>query len=292
MSHAAEEPRAPCRLYVYLAREAPIAVVLRRGPSEWARLSLWRTDTDGFEHGQWIRSRVYERRSDVSADGSLFVCFARRAGGPVTAHHPSTNRDTWIAISRPPWFTALALWCVGETYCTGAYFPAGRTLWLPFDAKSPDAGEVPDWLSVEGGPPPHVDRTDNWTERTVHHNRLRRDGWRRVEEERLETWSHADPTGATTLLMTELSDRDFGAYGGPHVVDYAIQIEASNELIPVGRATWADWDHQGRLVVARDGRLVQWEPPGYLHPIADFDRQKPVPEPAPDWASTWPKRSE
>ena len=29
---------APCRLFVYLAREAPVAVVLRRGPSDWARL--------------------------------------------------------------------------------------------------------------------------------------------------------------------------------------------------------------------------------------------------------------
>src|SRR5689334_17277023 len=95
----------PCRLFVYLARDAPIGVVLRRGPSDWVRLSRWRTDTDGFEHGQWMRARVYERRCDLSPDGSLFVAFVR--GQP---DEPAPNRDTWIAVSRPPWFAALALW--------------------------------------------------------------------------------------------------------------------------------------------------------------------------------------
>src|SRR5215211_8035407 len=66
---------SPCRLFVYLAGDAPIGVVLRRGPSAWVRLSLWHTDTDEFEHGQWMRCRVYERRCDLSADGSLFASF-------------------------------------------------------------------------------------------------------------------------------------------------------------------------------------------------------------------------
>ena len=68
-----------CRLFVYLARTAPVAAVLRRGPTDWARLSLWRTDTDTFEHGQWIKGRIYERRSDISSDGSLFAAFVPSA---------------------------------------------------------------------------------------------------------------------------------------------------------------------------------------------------------------------
>jgi hypothetical protein len=75
-------PQPPCRLVVYLAREAPIGIVLRRGPSAWAWSSVWHTDTDTFEHGQWFHGRVYERRSDVSADGSLFVYFARKSTNP------------------------------------------------------------------------------------------------------------------------------------------------------------------------------------------------------------------
>ena len=128
-----DRPGAPCRLFGYLAREAPVGVVLRRGPSDWARLSLWHTDGDVFEHGQWLKGRVYERRSDLSADGSLFVAFVRGSSGPS-----AESRDTWLAVSRPPWFTALALWFVGGTYHTGGFFPERQALWLGFGANPPD----------------------------------------------------------------------------------------------------------------------------------------------------------
>ena len=68
---------------MYLARESPRAVVLHRGSSGWARLSRWHTDTDTFEHGQWLAARVDARRGDVSPDGSLFVYFARTSGGAI-----------------------------------------------------------------------------------------------------------------------------------------------------------------------------------------------------------------
>src|SRR5215210_6275070 len=92
-------PESPCRLFVYLARDAPIGAVLRRGPNDWVRLSLWRTDVDAFEHGQWMKGRVYERRSDLSADGAFFVAFVRRSGGPFASGTPLANRDTWVAVS-------------------------------------------------------------------------------------------------------------------------------------------------------------------------------------------------
>jgi hypothetical protein len=129
-------PGAPCRLFVYLARDAPVAVVLRRGPTDWARLSLWHTDSDGFAHGQWLKGRVYERRSDLSADGSLFAAFVRQSGGR------DPRRDSWIAVSRPPFFSALAVWFVGGTSHTGAFFPARSALWLGFPAGHP-AGHRP-----------------------------------------------------------------------------------------------------------------------------------------------------
>ena len=102
-------PGDACRLFVYLARDAPMAVVLSRGPTDWAQLSLWHTDTDTLEHGQWIKGRVYERRSDVSSDGSLFCGFVRQSGG-----REDNRADTWIAVSRPPYFSALAVWFVAR----------------------------------------------------------------------------------------------------------------------------------------------------------------------------------
>jgi hypothetical protein len=278
-------PNSPCRLFVYLAGAAPLGVVLRRGPSDWARLSLWHTDTDAFVHGQWVRARVYERRSDLSADGSLFVSFARRSAGPSAEH-----RDTWVAVSRPPWFTALALWFVGGTYYAGGCFPDGRTLSLGFDPDPPSQGRLPSWLGTTTAWPPDVDRTNDWTERTVWLNRLRRDGWSPVDGAVPEAWQRPAPGGDRTLVMTLRSNLAFGAYGGRHVVEYAVRPEPTGEAVPIGQATWADWDHRGRLVVARDGRLWCWQGPGSLEEIADFNGQVPEPAPAPRWASSWPRR--
>lgn len=41
-----------CRLYVLLARKAPVGVIMRRGPSRHVRLIRWRLDGDRFEPGQ------------------------------------------------------------------------------------------------------------------------------------------------------------------------------------------------------------------------------------------------
>jgi hypothetical protein len=276
---------SPCRLFVYLAREAPLAVVLRRGPSDWARLSLWHTDTDTFEHGQWIHARVYERRCDVSADGSLFVAFVRDSTGPNQG-----NTDTWVALSRPPWFTALALWFVGGTYYTGGLFPDGTTLWLGFDPTAPDKGALPPWLNTTTDLPPYVDRTNDWPDRTVWLNRLLRDGWRRGSAAEPEIWERRHPHGDLTLVMAIWSALDFGAYGGRYDIEYLVRGLPDDREASLGHATWADWDQQGRLVLARDGRLWQWDATETPREIADFNSQMPEPQPAPAWALEWPAR--
>ena len=94
-----------CRLSVLLARSAPDAVVLRRGPTRWVQLLRWRTDCDRFEPGQWFKGRVYDRRSDLSPDGSLLIYFASKFNGRTLADREYTY--AWTAVSRPPHFTAL-----------------------------------------------------------------------------------------------------------------------------------------------------------------------------------------
>src|SRR5437879_462433 len=109
---ASTPPQHPCRLFGILARQAPCAVILRRGPSKWYRLSLWHTDTDTIDDGQWFHGRIYERRCDLSPDGSLFLYFAQKMAGPV----PDDYTNDWTAISKPPYLTALALWPKGDSY--------------------------------------------------------------------------------------------------------------------------------------------------------------------------------
>lgn len=48
------------RLFVITARDASLAVVVRRGPASWAQLTLWNTDSDDFTPGAWFRGRIYE----------------------------------------------------------------------------------------------------------------------------------------------------------------------------------------------------------------------------------------
>jgi hypothetical protein len=281
----ADRTESPCRLFVYLARNAPIGVVLRRGPSDWVRLSLWHTETDAIEHGQWMHARVYERRCDLSADGSLFVAFVRDSAGPNQA-----NADTWVTVSRPPYFTALALWLVGGTYYTGGYFPDEHALWLGWDSPLPDQGRLPHWLKMTSERPPLIDGTNDWTDRTVWMNRMLRDGWTRREGAEPEMWEHRKPAGDLTLMMVIRSNTDFQAYGGRYVIEYGVRIETDGSEVALGQATWADWDQGGRLVIARDGRLIHWQPSGFTD-IADFNDQKPDPQPAPGRATDWPRKS-
>ena len=278
-------PEAPCRLFVYLARQSPVAVVLRRGPTDWARLSLWHTDSDRLEHGQWIKGRVYERRSDLSADGSLFAAFVRQSGG----RH--TRRDTWIAVSRPPFFSALAVWFVGGTYHTGAFFPGRDSLWLGYSPETPpDVGHLPSWLSITPARDiGYIDRTGEWTDRTVHFNRLIRDGWELLEREPYRTlWVRRHPSRSLALHMMH-SFENLQIAGGRYVVEYSLWNEAEHREQTIGQATWADWDQRGRLVVAREGKLLHWQlESGTLEEIADFNDQEPDPQPPTDAASAWP----
>jgi hypothetical protein len=274
---------ALARLHVFLARDAPVGVVLRRGPAAWARLSLWHTDTDLFEHGQWLRGRVFERRCDVSADGSLFVAFIRTNAARL---RPDQRADTWIAISRPPYFTALALWWVGGTYCTGGLFPERRSVWVGWN-DGPDQGSLPSWLE-RSSTIPHVDSTNNWTDRTVLHNRLLRDGWQPRVEPARETWEHRSPHEPLTLVFRELGWNP-RATGGPHQVEYALRTQ-NGVVEDLPDVTWADWDQRGRLIIVQHGRLLHWRSREDWRALADFTSQTPESLAAPSWALHWPRR--
>ena len=278
---------APCRLYVYLAPDAPVGVVLRRGPSDWCALSVWHTDTDSIEHGQWIHGRVYPRRCDVSPDGALFAYFVHKATGG-----PDVRVDSWAAVSRPPYFTALALWPIGTTYFAGGYFVDPQTLFMSWITGTPEIGSLPPWLRLTSELP-HVQRTPEWTDQTVYFNRLLRGGWTPVPsiDDPKATWEREAPDGAATLIMAPALDADFSTYGGRHVDDYALRRElgsGAGEAVVLGRATWCDFDQRGRLVLAQDGRLLEWRD-GTTHLIADFNALTPVTEASPHWARQWPR---
>src|SRR6266568_9246222 len=66
--------------------------------------------------------------SDLSPDGSLFLYLARKAKTAERAQSAYTHKLT--AMSKPPYFTALALWSVGEAWDGGGIFLDNKTIWL------------------------------------------------------------------------------------------------------------------------------------------------------------------
>ena len=119
-------------LFVLQASDAPIAVILRRGPSRWYHIIRWDTRTDEFTHGSWIKGRIYEDRCDVSPDGELLLYFVLQG-----SRFDTSLTHAWTAVSRVPYLQALTLWPQGTTYGGGGRFINNRTLALRCVFDSP-----------------------------------------------------------------------------------------------------------------------------------------------------------
>jgi hypothetical protein len=118
------KPNPPARLHVILARQSPLALVIRRGPAKQVCTILWNRRTDEFTLGQWLKGRIYEDRCDLSPDGHYLIYFA---------YDGRTHREygpAWTAVSRTPWLKAIALYSKGSTWGGGGYFTGPRTYWL------------------------------------------------------------------------------------------------------------------------------------------------------------------
>ncbi|HEY6464190.1 MAG TPA: hypothetical protein VIY73_28680 [Polyangiaceae bacterium] len=114
----------PCRLFVIMASAAPVAAILRRGPSRWTQVIAWDTRRDVFTDGAGFKGRIYEDRCDVSPDGTLLLSFCH--GGRSRDGYT----DSWSAVSRLPWLHALGLWPSGTTYGGGGRFTGNREIVL------------------------------------------------------------------------------------------------------------------------------------------------------------------
>jgi hypothetical protein len=281
----------PARLHVVLAREAPRAVIVRRGPSRWVRIILWHTDTDQFEGGQWLRGRIYGERCALSPDGALFLYFAMQ-------QHKSRGGylGTWTAISKPPYLTALALWPVGDTWGGGGLFIDDQTIYISGHTDAHPDHQPPKHLRV-------ITTAAKLTKRDHRFlDRIKARDWQQIyKPDRSKVgfgWRWKDP--AIWQRAHPFYDRYFLAmrwygyitehYPGPMIQEYALGDRTENKEIALEGANWADWDQRGRLVYARDGQVFAQEPDQvgtFARPLADFNDQKFEAIAAPDWAQRW-----
>ena len=269
----------PARLHFLLARRAPIGVIFRRGPSKWTQLIKWNTDTDSFEPGQWFRGRLYERRCDLSPDGTRLVYFVSKINERTLKDDEYTY--AWTAVSNPPHLTALALWPKGDCWHGGGLFRSDKELFLNHkpEVAKPHRSHKPRHLQVESNP------DASGEDDPLYSMRLKRDGWKLTQElqGRRRGWSYDTlqpelrykhrSTGHLSLIMERSvvgnspRDRYFvasGDSGGRQLLDGVSQ---------------ADWDQAGRVVTVRGGKLFAVEIDGesapVFHELADFNANRP-----------------
>jgi hypothetical protein len=277
-----------------MARRAPVALVFRRGPSRWVQLIRWNTQTDEFERGQWFHGRIYERRCDLSPDGSLFIYFAQKKTGRMLRDKEYTY--AWTAISKPPYFTALALWPKGDCWHGGGLFEDAKRVFLNHkpEVAKPHPNHKPHLLRIR--PNPEAQGEDD----PIYSKRLERDGWRLRQEWRMEyrNWRGTkqlfelspeirEKKNLSSGLAIRLT-RTFRHFDYSEV--FSVVGNGPNREFPLSECAWADWDQEGRLVFARHGKLFA----GRMRKavleqqlLCELNQEKPAEVKPPDWATRW-----
>lgn len=254
--------KSSVRLYVILARDAPRAVVFRRGSSKQVLLVLWHTDSDTFVEGQWLKGRIYERRCDLSPNGEMLIYFAANYKEPFFS---------WTAVSKPPFLTALALWQKGDGWGGGGLFKSENEILLNHRAEEmtlADDFRLPKELKIK----PFGERPGWGEDSPILDTRLIRDGWSLVQDgESIEhklgapVWIEFNPPVVWSKLNPVKRNFELRqAIGGLHerngawyITEHFIVDKSSNETISLGKTDWADWDRNGELLFAKEGKIFR-----------------------------------
>jgi hypothetical protein len=284
----------PCRLFIILAREAPLAVIFRRGPTKWTQLLLWHTDTDEIQLGQWFKGRIFERRCDLSPDGTKLIYFVSKINKRTINDNEYTY--AWTAISKPPYLTALALWPKGDCWHGGGLFEDNQTVLLnhkPHQAQ-PHPNHLPSGLNVFPNPNARGENDP------LYSDRLTRDGWVVQQEWKVSYKGLPDffVTETPEIRVRQHRSRNYQVIMTRRIdgLGYRESFNVTNRngqsVADVGRVNWVDWDQNGRLVVLKDGKLSvgieDLEMESFrVRELADFNSLTPESELAPEWATRW-----
>ncbi len=241
--------RFPARLHVLLARDAPVGVVIRRGPARHVAVLGWDRRRDRFELGQWLYGRIYEQRSDISPDGRHLIYFA------MNGRWGSRAKGSWTAVSRAPYLKALALWAKGDCWQGGGLFLSARKYWLNgacmhqllHDDSRLEASTDYPWSEGYGGECPGV-----------YYIRLQRDGWAMQHSARVDGGrvTRFDKRLDDHWVLRKLAHSTLFRPAGRsvHFDRHQLWNARTGETVDLPAWEWADLD-RGRLVWAEGGRL-------------------------------------
>lgn len=247
----------PARIHVLLASQSPRAVVLRKGPANAVCTLLWDRSKDQFTLAQWMRGRIYERRSDLSADGKYLIYFAR--GGGLK----SPTKGSWTAISRAPWLKAIALHGKGDCWLGGGLFtrssqkrrPAkywlnGACMHFPLQ-QAAELAEDTDFVPQDGRGGECL---------SVYYPRLLRDGWTlvsKLSEVRFDSCDLFEKPLANGWVLRKFAHAE--VHPGPGKSCYWDEHEVENARLGL-RLEKPHWEW-----AERDGATVVWAEKGRIY---------------------------
>lgn len=240
----------PPRIHVLLARDAPVGLVIRRGPSKAVATLLWNRKTDEFSVGQWLRGRIYERRCDLSPDGRLLLYFA------MNGKWESPSLGAWTAIAHAPYLKALAMFPKGDCWNGGGLWTSNTTYWL----NDGYGHKVMTNTSI-------AMRDDEW-QPTTHHGgecpgvyypRLVRDGWSMgtvIEVDRWKSIRVFEKPCSHGWVLRKLAhaELDHPPGKGCYWDEHELIRPSSGSSIACPRWEWAEVDGR-RLVWAEGGQM-------------------------------------
>jgi hypothetical protein len=229
------EPRAYARVHALLARDAPTAVVLRRGPSQSVCTIGWDRRDDTFTLGQWYRGRIYYEKCDISPDGQHWIYFA------LNGKRHEETKGSYTVLARAPYLKALGLWPCGSTWGGGGLFGTQGDYW-PFNREP--------MIAPPAQPPMSSDflHSEGWYVGPHNLSRLMRDGWslvRRPEPGEPFVFVFERDVPSSWVLRRECHIR--------HEV-FELRCTRSGAVVPLPTWEWADLDGE-RLVWASNGCL-------------------------------------
>jgi hypothetical protein len=242
----------PARLHVLLASYAPIGIVIRRGPSKYVATLLWNRNRDEFQLGQWLKGRIYERRSDLSPDGKHLIYFA------MNGKWESETKGAWTAISRAPYLKAIALFAKGDCWHGGGLWTQKSSYWLN-DGYGHKILQDTSSVCRDANYCP----TENYGAEclSVYYHRLQRDGWQWVERIKvggpwkLEKDIFEKPI-AQGWILRKIAHAQVGPPEGKGCYwdEHELVSPDAKTIIACPTWEWADLD-VNRLVWAAEGKL-------------------------------------
>lgn len=279
------------RIYVLPAAHAAQALVVRRGPTRWWHLLEWNLEKPALRSGAWLKGTLYPRRCGLSPDGKIFGYFVHKQ------RQDRSWPDSYFAVSKAPWFRALAAWETVGTWTGGCQFDDHGNLIVEaaMNAK-PFVGSFPKRVIYRG-------LDTNWLRRDIA-NELSRGWtlWDIEEDERIfdiplkQTpallLSAANPQVPSSELVLAHRGTDFTrpAMEGAQLT-YLLRDSRTESFRTLRGVQWADWAADGRLLTARTNGFLEIHEPCDSEWIctwkADLSEMKPNPEPAPDSAQHW-----